>query len=88
MHYCCLSVASDGSSRYIAAEPNIVLGLNVRDKTHDVVSEWEQINEMGTALCRLLSDGWAPLRETPMAPEWTQNRTGVLHSLVVLQKEQ
>ena len=87
-HYCYVIVASDGDSRLIALEPDVVFGPNWRDQRPDAVCEWEQINKKGSALGHLLNDGWTPLRETAMAPEWTKSKTGVSHSLAVLQKEQ
>jgi hypothetical protein len=87
MHYCYVIVGSDNESRLIAGEPDMVFGSNWRDNEHETIVQWEQINKRGGALGKLLENGWTPLRESPMAPEWTKTKTGISHSLAILQKD-
>ena len=87
-HYCYVIVGSDKESRLIASEPDLVFPSNWRDSRDEVIEEWEQINKRGVALGTLLESGWTPFRETPMAPEWTKNKTDVSYSLAILQKDQ
>ena len=86
-NYCYVIVGNDDSSRLIAFEPDLVFPSNWRDNRDEVIEEWEQINKRGVALGKLLENGWTPFRETPMAPEWTKNKSGVSHCLAILQKD-
>ena len=86
--YCYVIVDSDASSRLIAfSDADLVYPPNWRDNRDESIEEWENINKRGVALTYLMENGWTPFRESPMAPEWTKNKSGVSHSLAILQKE-